>query len=392
MKFDRFFPLQGPRSDSNILIAACASLLALGMVVLTSNLTLSGHITPILVASMGASAVLLFAVPSSPMSRPWPFVGGNLLSATIGVGCAQWIPDITLAIPLAIALSMLAMNYLRCLHAPGGALALIAILGGDNVHSLGFQFVLTPVALNVTVLLAMASLYWHFSQQRQHSNPHYSSLDLNWQRREQNWLHPEILLTEQNLEQARAAMDTYIDVSIPDLAEIYDRALQQAHSEKLGHLRCGEVMTQPAIHTHADAELRVIWRLFEKRRIRGIPIVDAQQRIEGIVTITDFIRHASKLEGADLPAKLAQLRKPAAGRALDKPEVAGQIMTTAVITAHESDRLSDLVQVFSRHGIHHLPVVNDSEQLVGMLTRGDIMTAYEKNKAEKATPASQRAG
>jgi CBS-domain-containing membrane protein len=112
-----------------------------------------------LVASMGASAVLLFAVPHGPLSQPWAVFGGHLVSAVIGVACVMLHANPILASALAVALAISAMHYLRCIHPPGGATALSAVAGGDAVHSLGFHYVLTPVLLNVLVILLVAIVF-----------------------------------------------------------------------------------------------------------------------------------------------------------------------------------------------------------------------------------------
>ena len=88
-----------------------------------------------LVASMGASAVLLFAVPHGPLSQPWALVGGHLVSAVIGVACARLDTPPFVAAALAVALAICAMYYLRCIHPPGGATALTAVAGGQSVHA-----------------------------------------------------------------------------------------------------------------------------------------------------------------------------------------------------------------------------------------------------------------
>jgi CBS-domain-containing membrane protein len=120
-----------------------------------------------LVASMGASAVLLFAVPHGPLSQPWAVFGGHLVSATIGASCAMLHTDPVIASALAVALAISAMYYLRCIHPPGGATALTAVAGGDAVHALGFHYVLTPVLLNVCVILLVAILFnWPFPWRR----------------------------------------------------------------------------------------------------------------------------------------------------------------------------------------------------------------------------------
>src|ERR1019366_10624709 len=102
---------------------------------------------------------LLFAVPSSPLAQPWSIVGGNMVSAAIGVACAAHIDDLALACGLAASLAIGAMFALRCLHPPSGAVALTAVLGGPAVTSLGYRFVLWPVAVDSLFLLLTALVF-----------------------------------------------------------------------------------------------------------------------------------------------------------------------------------------------------------------------------------------
>ena len=128
-------------------------------VVLVSQTYLGLNDSAALVASMGASAVLLFAVPHGPLSQPWAVFGGHLVSAIIGVACTHLGLDFIPTAALAVALAICAMYYLRCIHPPGGATALSAVAGGESVHALGFHYVLTPVLLNVLVILTIAILF-----------------------------------------------------------------------------------------------------------------------------------------------------------------------------------------------------------------------------------------
>ena len=124
---------------------------------------------PWLVAPLGASAVLLFAVPASPLAQPWPIIGGNVLSAIVGVTAAQSIPSTAIAAAVAVGGAILLMSLLRCLHPPGGAAALTAVIGGKSIAGLGFLFPLIPMGLN-SVLLVLTGLVVHrFSA---HSYPH----------------------------------------------------------------------------------------------------------------------------------------------------------------------------------------------------------------------------
>jgi CBS domain-containing membrane protein len=124
---------------------------------------------PLIAAPIGASALLVFAVPSSPLAQPWSVVGGNTVSALIGIAVAHLVPWPALAIGLAVAGAILAMSLLRCLHPPGGAAALTAVIGGPAVTSAGFAFAFLPVALNSLLLVLLGLAFHRFSG---HSYPH----------------------------------------------------------------------------------------------------------------------------------------------------------------------------------------------------------------------------
>ena len=127
------------------------------MLISQAQLGLTGSVS--IISSMGSSAVLLFAVPHGPLSQPWSVLGGHLVSALIGVACVKLIHQPMLAAALAVGLAIGAMHYLRCIHPPGGATALAVVIGGDSVHRLGFEFVLTPVLLNAITILLVAVMF-----------------------------------------------------------------------------------------------------------------------------------------------------------------------------------------------------------------------------------------
>lgn len=111
------------------------------------------------VASMGASSVLLFASPHGPLSQPWPVLAGHGISALIGVTCAGWIDHPYLAMAAAVGLSIGAMHQLKCIHPPGGATAFTAVMGGEAIADLGYGFVFFPVLTNALALVTMAVIF-----------------------------------------------------------------------------------------------------------------------------------------------------------------------------------------------------------------------------------------
>jgi len=128
---------------------------------------------PWIVAPMGASAVLLFAVPASPMAQPWPIVGGNGLSALVGFAVGEALGHGALACGLAVGLAIAVMSMTRSLHPPGGAAALTGALGGALVDSAGWWFPVAPVALNALLLVCAG---WVFHRLSGHPYPHRQAL------------------------------------------------------------------------------------------------------------------------------------------------------------------------------------------------------------------------
>lgn len=109
--------------------------------------------------SIAASAVLLFALPHGALSQPWPLVAGHGLCAVVGVTCYQVVDSELIAAPVAVGLSILLMSYFKCVHPPGGATALGAVLGGDSIHSLGYFYLLFPVLFGGLFMLLLAVAY-----------------------------------------------------------------------------------------------------------------------------------------------------------------------------------------------------------------------------------------
>ena len=124
-----------------------------------------------LVGSFGASSVLLYGAPQSDFAQPRNLIGGHIVSAIVGITVYKFINlDITILAALAVSLSIIAMQYTCTMHPPGGATALIAVIGSDTIHSLDYMYVLSPIAVGAFILLIIALVVNNLS-----SNPkrHY---------------------------------------------------------------------------------------------------------------------------------------------------------------------------------------------------------------------------
>jgi CBS domain-containing membrane protein len=360
--FAAFVPAPVTVSRREIALGALGALIGLGLAAWCSQHMLAG-LNPWFIAPMGASAVLLFAVPSSPLAQPWSLVGGNLVAALIGVTCARWVPDLALACALAGALAIAAMFPLRCLHPPSGAVALTAVLGGPAVRALGYSFVLWPVAID-SLLLLMAALLFNVSARRRypHRPPAAAPAHLTRDAPPSARVGP----APQDLHAALEARGELLDVSEDDLQALFVEAEHRAWRRRFGRLRCDAIMSRDVVTATPATAAQDAWQRMIRHAVKALPVVDGQSRLLGIVTLHDFfVRHSDT---------------PDAGHAA---WLVGDIMTRDVLTASPEHELVDLMHAFSDGGRHHLPVVDADRRLVGMLTQSDMVAALFRAGLER---------
>jgi CBS-domain-containing membrane protein len=146
-------------SWAEVLWSWIGAFLGIGAVALLGTWLLSGTDLLLMIGSLGASAVLVYGAPRSPLAQPRNLVGGHVVSAAVGVLCYQLIPPVPgLAEATAVATAIALMHLTRTLHPPGGATALIAVIGSEQLHALGWLYVLVPAGLGALILLVVALL------------------------------------------------------------------------------------------------------------------------------------------------------------------------------------------------------------------------------------------
>lgn len=173
MRFRIFRPILAGAQPLDRVIACMGATVGIALtIIVCSELPIALEKLPIIVAPLGASAVLVFAVPASPLAQPWSVVGGNTLSTLVGVFAFQTVPDPSWAAGMAVGLAIVAMSLCRCLHPPGGAAALTAVIGTHDIHAAGYYFAFAPVALNS---IALVSLGMFFHRMSGHTYPHVAA-------------------------------------------------------------------------------------------------------------------------------------------------------------------------------------------------------------------------
>ncbi len=332
----------------------------------------TGAAEPWLMAPLGASAVLLFAVPSSPLAQPWPMLVGNLMSALVGVAVYQALGATPLSAALAAAAALALMFPLRCVHPPGGAVAITAVLGSPAVHHLGFGFALVPVALNSALLLAVALAWRRLTRPAPARAP---VLHGNRHRTADAAPQDRVGLTLADLDAALRDFNQLVDIDRDALEQLLRQAQVQAWQRHFGRVRCADVMSRDVVTVDYATPLDEAWTLLHQHHIQALPVIDRARRVIGIVTLADFLRHA-ELDPRDhrgLGQRLRRLLAPTPGMHSDKPEAVGQIMSSPVHTAEADEAVVSLVPRLSDQGLHHVPVVDAERRLVGMMTRADLV-------------------
>nr|WP_294926501.1 HPP family protein [uncultured Flavobacterium sp.] len=143
------------------------SFAGIGILAYIQSIHFSGNDAVYLIGSFGASSVLVYGIIQSPFSQPRNLVGGHLVSALIGVTVHKLAPDIIwIAAPLAVSLAIILMQITKTLHPPGGATALIAVIGSDKIKDLGYMYVLSPVLIGVLILLFTALIFNNMTSSR----------------------------------------------------------------------------------------------------------------------------------------------------------------------------------------------------------------------------------
>ena len=141
----------------------------IGLIAFLQSISLPQMENIFLIGSFGASSVLVYGAIQSPLAQPRNLVGGHVVSALLGVTVAKLLPDIVwLTAPLAVALSIVGMQITKTLHPPGGATALIAVTATEEIKSLGYMYVLSPVLSGAIILLVVALIFNNMTPNRKY--------------------------------------------------------------------------------------------------------------------------------------------------------------------------------------------------------------------------------
>jgi CBS domain-containing membrane protein len=380
-----FGPAVARTSPVEALRAGLGALIGLGLTglfILSPDIDLTTGLY--LVAPLGASSVLLFAVPNSPLAQPWSAIVGNTVAALAGVAVSVFVTEPTLRIALAVGLAIAATILARAVHPPAGAVAMTAAMSPDAIQHLGFWFALAPIATGTAALVLVAIAYARLTGRRypfrQFEEPNRHGTD------------DAAPLERLGLSEAELSniLDRYrqsFNLGVEDLARLIGAAELQAAAHHADVLTASDIMSRNLITVKVDTGLGEVADLFRKHRFTSLPVVDAQGKFLGIIFQIHLISRARedafRLNRAFIPA----LRR-LIDRGRDKPVMAVDIMRVAVPRALATTPLGALLPMMGDSDVDAVPIL-DYGKLIGIVTRSDLITALARNLARSKEASSQ---
>lgn len=343
--YSAFIPAQAGPGLLDRLKAASGAIGGIAITGLLCGLMLgNGLAHPLLVAPMGASAVLLFAVPASPLAQPWPVLGGNVISALVGIFVAKAVPDPTIAAALAVGAAIAIMSLLRCLHPPGGAVALSAALGAKTVAS-SYMFALVPVGVNTLLLLVVAILFHRIAG---HNYPHVAVKSVT----PHDTADPAPLRragpSQQDIADALHDFGDTLDVDERDLHALLADAELRAAARMKGTMRCGDIMSRDVIHVAAHAPIAQVRNLMQDRGLLSLPVLSDFGRIQGVIGALDLARPGA--QAADIA------RRP--------------------LLVHADTPATRLIAPLSSGPRREAIVIDADNKLQGLITQSDLLALF----------------
>lgn len=341
-----FTPILAGATLRDRLIACVGSLIGIGLTGLVCGLIFGPdpHL-PLIVAPIGASAVLVFAVPASPLAQPWPVIGGNTISALIGVAVAHVIPYPLLATGIAVALAIIAMSLTRSLHPPGGAAALTAVIGGAAVADAGYLFPFVPIALN-SALLVLLGISFHRITRR--SYPHVAPpAAVNEHKTKDQPATLRVGLQGEDIDAALAKLGETYDIGRADLDRLLREVEAQILARSQGEMISAEIMSRDVVTVDEHATSTLARRLLIDHDIRTLPVLNGDGQLVGTVGLRELAHDADHITSRISPAATA---------APDTPVAA-------------------LLPLLSNGRSHAVVIVEPSGRIAGIVTQTDLLVA-----------------
>lgn len=322
-----------------------------------------------LIAPFGATSVLIFAAPNSPLAQPWPAIVGNTVSALAALLVCRLVANPLAAVPAAVGLAITVMALCRATHPPGGAVAMTVAIGADRIAPLGPGFAFLPVMAGTALLVGIAVLYAHATGRRypfrQFGEPNaHGTADPE---------APERLgLTEEELSGILVRYNQSLNLGVEDLARLIAAAEMQAASHHARAQTVRDIMSRDLVTVAPDAPLRDVAGLFVRHGFTSLPVVDRNDRFLGVI----FQLHLIKKAHADFRPDGRLSRADSDLRAAD-------VMQERLPVAAPDSPIAALLPHLAASDTDAVPVLED-ERIIGIVTRTDLIAALARESLRAA--------
>ena len=370
-------PAMARVSSREALRASLGALMAIGLIEL---FLLSPEIDTefglYLVAPFGASAVMVFAIPNSPLAQPWSVILGNMLGALIGVSLCFLVPEAALRVALAVAGTILAMALLRALHPPAGGVAMAAALHPEEIFPLGFWFVLTPVGLGAVALVLMAMAYAPLTGR---TYPFRQFDGRGRAARSERDASDRVGLSERQLTAILERYQQSVNLGTEDLARLIGAAEMEAAAQTAGPLTAADIMSPDPVTVAPDTSLAKVAELFQRHRFTTLPVVATDGEYAGVIHQIDLITRATRDAGV-LNTRFGAAMARLLGRADTPPETAQDILRGGAKGVAPDTPLAALLPTMADGEVHAVPVI-DAGRVVGVVSRTDLVAVLARRAA-----------
>lgn len=331
-----------------------------------------------LIAPIGASVVILFVQPHSPVAQPRSVISSYFLAALVGLVCTHAVPHPVLAAALGVAITVWLMIKFNGVHPPGGALVLLMVLDAPVGVTQTLQ-TLSLVAANVLLMLLFTWLIntwllgrpYPYRVKPEKAQTH-NTRDLAPMQRSG--------LDHQDLASAVTALNTFVDIQEDELVSLYNLAVAHAFERHVG-LACADVMSRDVITVKTDSHVELAWNRLRHHKVKALPVLDHADRLVGILSVADFLRQMDDTSAAGLAMHLQGLLQRMPGAKPKRAMYVHQIMSTGVTSARLDTPITELIGLMIDHNLPHIPVLDDDRKVLGIVTQTDTLAALFKRIA-----------
>ncbi|MCE5976812.1 HPP family protein [Pseudomonas sp. JR33AA] len=372
-RLQRLLPAPLNITPKEWLRAGIGALLGLFLAGWLTSMAFGPSIALHLLGPLAASAVLVFAVHSGPLAQPWPVLGSYALAGAVGLAMREGFgPELWVA-AAALGLSILVMCLLRCLHPPGGGVAVSAVLADPGLTAMG-DHLLEPVLLNALILVTVAIAYNRLTGVRYpkgavpRKDLHHTHDPLPGER---------VGIRSEDLDQALEELGEFVDVTRDELERIILATEQHALQRSLGGITAASVMSRDVQFVTPDTTLEQAWKMLASHHLKTLPVLQ-HGKLVGIVSLSDLV-------GPAMQRGRFSWRNLFGRQAVRM----AQVMSRRVVSVSSQHPLERLLPLLCEQGLHCLPVL-DADKLVGVITQTDLIAGLKRHLLSKTEASDKR--